>query len=312
MIRLCLWRIALRPISMCLSKRFSSIHGASDSSRLTNWRAHPVSANLSMSQQAEDLSVITSDIRSIYSWAWAFAFACPVLFFIPVLVEFAQHFVEMEGGMYSNPAGAKGFADDPLRMQFGFAKVIALLLPGYWFTRFVLFGNDAAAARRAEWPAVGLWSVIFLLGTGQAFWSLFGSPWSQLLGVNDKAMAGAINTSVGLIGSVLGIYLMAWGVAWAVANAAIGPLQSIRLMHGSFWRTVVLMIAGVLPLMAVHYALAYAAINFGPATFDWTLLIVDSVVTGFLALTMTGSTVAAVRHAAEKSGLSLLPNSHNG
>lgn len=104
---------------------------------------------------------------------------------------------------------------------------------------------------------------------------------------------------------------MAWGVAWAVANAAIGPLQSIRIMHGSFWRTVVLTIAGVLPLIVLDYALGYAAIYFGASAFDWTLLIVYSVVTGFLALTMTGSTVAAVRHAAEKSGLSLLPNSHN-
>lgn len=312
MIRLCLWRIVLRPISMCLSKRFSSIHGASDASHLTNWRGLPVSANICTSQQAEDTSVLISDIRSIYSWAWAFAFACPFLFFIPVLAEFAQHVVEMEGGMYSNPSGAAAFADDPLRMQFGFAKGVALLLPGYWFTRFVLFGNDAAAARRVEWPAVGLWSVIFLLGTGQLFWGLFGSPWSQLLGVNDNAMAGAINASVGLIASVLGIYLMAWGVAWALGNAAIGPLQSIRIMHGSFWRTVVLTIAGVLPLMALHYALGYAAIYFGASAFDWTLMIVDSVVPGFFALTVTGSSVAAVRHAAEKSGLSLLPNSHNG
>ena len=160
--------------------------------------------------------------------------------------------------------------------------------------------------------SIGLWSVIFLLGTGQAFWGLFGSPLSQLLGVTDEAMAGAINASVGLIGSVLGVYLMAWGVAWAVANAAIGPLQSIRIMHVSFWRTVVLMIAGALPLMALHYALCYAAIYFGASAFDWTLLIMDSVVTGFLALTATGSSVAAVRHPAKKSGLPILPNSHNG
>lgn len=252
--------------------------------------------------------MLISDIKSIYSWAWAFAFACPILFGIPVLVEFVQHVVEMKGGMYASPAGAAAFADDPLRMQFGFAKVVVLLLPGYWLTRFVFFGKDAAAARRVEWPAAGLWSVIFLLGAGQAYWGLFGSPWSQLLGVTDEAMAGAVNTSIGVVGSILGIYLIAWGVAWALGNAAIGPLRSIRIMHGSFWRTVVLIIAGTLPLMALHYALGYAAIHFGASTFDWTVMIVDSIVTGFLALTVTGSSVAAVRHAAAKSGVSLLPN----
>lgn len=256
--------------------------------------------------------MLKSDIRSIYNWAWAFPSACPILFFVPVLVEFAQHVVEIQGGMYSSPAGAAAFADDPLRMRLGFAKVVALLLPGYWLTRFVLFGNDAAAARRVEWPAAGLWSVIFLLGAGQAYWGLFGSSWSQLLSVTDEATAGAMNASVSLIGSVLGIYLMAWGVAWAVGNASIGPLQSIRIMQGSFWRTVVLVIAGALPLMALHYALGYAAIHFGASAFDWALMILDSIVTGFLAMTVTGGSVAAVRYAAEKSEASLLPNGHNG
>lgn len=251
--------------------------------------------------------MLKPDIKSIYSWAWAFAFACPVLFLIPVLVEFAQHVVEMQGGMYTSPNGAAAFADDPLRMQFGFAKVVALLLPGYWLTRYALFGNDAAAARRLEWPAAGLWSVIFLLLAGQSYWGLFGSPWSQLLSITDETVGGAINASVSLVGGVLGIYLMAWGVAWAVGNASIGPLQSIRIMHGSFWRTVVLIIASILPLMTLHYALGYAAIHFGTTAFDWMLMGVDSIVTGCLALTMAASSVAAVRHAADKAGLSLLP-----
>jgi hypothetical protein len=52
----------------------------------------------------------------------------------------------------------------------------------------------------------------------------------------------------------------------------------------------------------------YANIHFGASTFDWTQMAVDSIVAGFLALTMAASSVAAVRHAAERAGLSLLPN----
>ncbi|HEV2596974.1 hypothetical protein [Sphingopyxis sp.] len=71
-----------------------------------------------------------TDIASIYRGAWAFAFACPLLFLIPVLVEFAQHVVEWRAGMYDGIAGAKAAEADPLRLQFGFAKTLAILLPG--------------------------------------------------------------------------------------------------------------------------------------------------------------------------------------
>lgn len=256
----------------------------------------------------ENIKVLISDIESIYRWAWAFAFACPVLFLIPVIVEFAQHIVEMQGGMYSSAAGAEAFADDPLRMQFGFVKVLALLLPSYWLTRFVLYGNDSAAAKRIEWPASGLWLVVFLFGAVQAFWGISGLSVSRLLNITDEVAANAVDATGSLLSLVIGIYLTAWIVAWAVGNAAIGPLQSIRIMYGSFWRTVALMLAGIMPLMALHYALGYAAIFKGSSALDWSLMLIDSVVTGFLALTLTGSSVAAARHAAEKQGLSLMPN----
>lgn len=252
--------------------------------------------------------MLISDIKSIYRWTWAFAFACPVLFFIPVIAEFAQHIVEIEGGMYSGQAGAEAFAVDPLRMRFGYAKTLALLLPVYWFTRFVLYGNDPAAARRIEWPAIGLWFAVFLFGAGQSFWVLFGLSASELLNIADKAIANAINATGALIVMVFAIYLTAWMVAWAVGNATINPLQSIRIMHGSFWRTVALMLAGAIPLMVLHYALGYAAIFIGSSAFDWSLMIIDSVVTGFLALTLTGSYVAAARHAAKKQSVSLVPS----
>lgn len=91
-----------------------------------------------------------TDIADIYRSAWAFALACPLLFLIPALVEFAQHIVEWQGGMYDGIADAKAAETDPLRLQFGFAKTLALLLPSYWLSRYILFGNDAARARRIE------------------------------------------------------------------------------------------------------------------------------------------------------------------
>lgn len=246
-----------------------------------------------------------NDIATIYRSAFAFAVACPLLFLIPVLVELAQHIVEWRAGMYDSIAGAKAAETDPLRLQFGFAKTLALLLPGYWFTRYILLDFDARRAARIEWPAIGLWLALFALNGVQQWWTLFGPSLTGLMGLSGPA-AQWTGYALALLGGVAGIYFMAWTVAWTLGNAAIGPIRSVRIMAGSFWRTVVLMLAGVVPLMIVHYALGFGAI-FAPAALDWPLLLLDSLVVGLLALTMAGSTAVAARHAAAAKGRDLRP-----
>lgn len=246
-----------------------------------------------------------SDIATVYRSAWAFALACPLLFLIPVLVELAQHVVEWRAGMYDGIAGAKAAEADPLRLQFGFAKTLALLLPGYWFTRYILFGFDARRAARIEWPAIGLWLILFALNGLQQWWTLFGPSLTGLMGLSGTT-AQWTGYALVLFSSVAGIYFMAWTVAWTLGNIAIGPIRSIGIMAGSFWRTVLLLLAGVLPLMIAHYALSFGAI-FGPAILDWPLLILDTLVVGLLALTMAGSNAIAARHAAAVKDEDLRP-----
>lgn len=245
-----------------------------------------------------------ADIADIYRSAWAFALACPVLFFIPVLVEFAQHVVEWQAGMYDGIAGAKAAEADPLRLQFGFAKTLALLLPGYWFTRYILFERDAARAVRIEWPAIGLWLVLFALNGLQLWWSLFGPSFTGLLGLAGKAGEW---TGYGLtiLKAIADIYFVAWVAAWSAGNVRVGPIRSIGIMAGHFWRTMLLLIAGVIPLTLLHYALGYGAI-FAPVSLDWPLLLVDALIVGLLALTMAGSGAVAARRAANAKGVDLL------
>lgn len=251
------------------------------------------------------MKALLSDTKAIYRQAAAFAVACPLLFLIPVLVEMVQHVVELRGGMYVDEAGAMAAETDPLRLQFGFIKTLALYLPGYWFVRFVLL-RDPARAARIEWPAFGLWLVVFAFGAVQMWWGLFGPSLAGLAGLEGQA---ATIASVALtIGSMaLGLYLAAWSAGWAVGNRAITPLRSFAIMNRGFWHAAGLMLTGMLPLMVVHYGLAIAAVLALPPALDWAAMVLDSIVVGFLALTLTGSSVLAALHAARRAGVDLVP-----
>jgi len=121
-----------------------------------------------------------------YRQAWRFALAAPLLFLIPVLAEFAQHFVQMRLGMYASLTAARHVANAADRTTWGMVKVIALTLPGYWYVRYLAFG-DARRAARIERPAIGLFMVQFALGIALAAWSLHGPGTASLFGVTGKA-----------------------------------------------------------------------------------------------------------------------------
>lgn len=253
------------------------------------------------------MTVLKSDIAEIYRSSWAFMLACPLFFAIPMLVEFAQHVVELDAGMYIDRASSSVAGQDPLRLQLGFLKTVAVLLPGYWFTRYIMFDHDTAKATRFEWPAVGLWFTIFALNVALTAWSMFGRSLGELAGLEGQT-AQIASAVVGIPFQVIGIYLTAWGVAWALGNVRVGPIRSIGIMHGSFWYTIALTVAGIVPLMALHYGLGYAAILWLPAPLDWVAMILDSVLVGLLALTMAGSGAIAARHAGQRKSISLLPD----
>lgn len=248
---------------------------------------------------------LKSDIAEVYRASWAFAFACPLLFAIPIIVEFAQHVVELQAGMYAGKAGAMGAESDPLRLQFGFVKTLALLLPGYWFTRYIMFGRNTQRAARVESPAIFLWLVLFAVMALQSWLSLFGPPLGGILGIGDTT-PGWLSAAIFVLMTVASIYLFAWMTAYPLGNAQIGPIKSISVMSGSFWQSFALWLAGVLPLMVLHYAFAIVAVVALPPSLDWLAMIFDAVVVGFLALTLAGISTIAARRAADRKGITLL------
>jgi hypothetical protein len=243
-----------------------------------------------------------NDIKRLYADAGAFALALPVLFSIPALVELAQHVVEIDLGLYRHGLDAATIFDQR-RLTLGFAKTLAMILPGYWFVRYMAWNRDADRAKQIERPATTLFGILFALEAVIQWLILFGPPVDLLLGLSPRLSSYA--TLVGAIGaSVIGIYLTAWLVAWPLGNTRIGPLRSIALMTGSFWRTVGYTVAGTVPLMLLHYALGYGAMG-RPDWLVWTMMTVDALVVGLLALTTTGAAYLAAQRAAERNGVTL-------
>lgn len=76
--------------------------------------------------------------------------------------------------------------------------------------------------------------------------------------------------------------------------------RSAAAAWGRMWASLGLLLAGVLPAMAVHYALGYAAEG-RPEPLVWALMLVDSAVVAFLALALASTYFTLYRRAAERA-----------
>ncbi len=238
--------------------------------------------------------------KFVHRESWVFLFACPLLAAIPMVVEFAQHIVELNAGMYVDAAGAQAAESDPLRMQFGFAKVVSILLPMYWVTRFLHGGRDAAAARRVDRRAVILFAFVLAFEIANTALNLFVFPGTA---------AWLIGTMV--VGILLSVLLMRWRVA-APLGRFISPLRSARQMLPHLWWGSAFSLAVMLPVMILHYALAILAVTVAPDWLDWILMGLDSLVVGWLAaILVAGAYVVAIRPGpivADSRGLDCQPD----
>lgn len=226
--------------------------------------------------------------------SWRFLLACPLLAAVPVVVEMVQHLAEVRLGMYDSLVAAKAADGHPVRMAFGFAKVLSLTLASYWVMRWLAW-RDPALAERWDRRAVGLFVGVLAYHMILSAIQLFALPRT------GAALLGGF-----LLSAVLGPLLAAWGVAAPLGNPAVGPIASIRLMAPRLLWSAAYMLAALLPLMVVHYALGAAAIM-GPRPLLWPALIADSLLVGWLAALMIASGWFAATRAARLAGIELAP-----
>src|ERR1044072_4342025 len=127
--------------------------------------------------------------KSVYGGAWRYLLACPLLFAVPVLVEFVQHVIEIGIGMYESPAGMAAAGESAARNGWGMGKALSLIAAGYWVARFLVLPDGAAAAGRFDAAALRLYLPVVLLGAGSTALTLWGAEALRLLGIGGPGIA---------------------------------------------------------------------------------------------------------------------------
>jgi hypothetical protein len=240
-------------------------------------------------------------IRDVFAGSARYAWACPLLFAVPLVAEFAQHVAEVRIGLYDSVASAQAMEAHPLRMGIGYLKILALYLTIYWGVRFWGLGNSAREARRVDPVALRLFSRVLAWGV---LWTVINMApgWLAL----DRAILIPITIALLLLGIALEISLSAWESSAALGNPRIGFLRSIAMIRGSFWWAVGLFLLTILPLMIAHYVAFGLALGAGDARL-WALMVFDSLLTAYLGAVIAANAYVVGRRMAEHHGETLLP-----
>lgn len=221
---------------------------------------------------------MSNTVHHIYARGLALVKARPWLIAIPVMAELAQHAAEISVGTYSQQMDAAGAA---VRLGFGIVKILAVLATLIVAWRLWRFAGDAARALRpsaALMKGIGLFLLVQFAGDAVAL--LLGRGLIVLTGEGARS-ARMVLTLVPLLAWLLAsATLFPWYVALATEDRRMTLRRSVRASLDRLPNIWGLLFVGVLPLMAVHYALGYAAfLGAAPA---WPIMIVDAVVVGLL------------------------------
>jgi hypothetical protein len=240
-----------------------------------------------------------------YTHALRYARLCPVLFLVPALFELAQHIAEYQLGFYASLSAMKAAEHEPLRMILGCMKVLVLFLTAYWVVRFLGFGDDPREARRIDPAAVRLFIPVMLWGVLWLVIMQAGPTLAGTLGLPARTIAIGLGLIM-LLDLGLEVCLTSWKTAAVLGNGQIGFLRSFTLIPGHFLWGFGITMAATLPLLALHYGLAFLSLGRSPAM-TALVLGLDSLLVAYMAPVMQATIWMIARRATQAAGLALLP-----
>jgi hypothetical protein len=189
-------------------------------------------------------------------------------------------------------------------MMWGYLKASVLALAAYWVIRYL--GLGAAQAGRLAPKAVRLFAPVLLWHLVWGALLLWGGGLLTLAGIEGRT-ALSIGLSVFIGNFVLETALSAWKAGAALGNERLTFTRSLKLVGPRLLWGVGFMLAAILPVMVAHYALGLGAIG-APAAWVVPMLVLDSVLVGYLGALIVAATFMVARRATTRAGEDLVPS----
>jgi len=223
----------------------------------------------------------------------------PLLFALLIGWEFAQHVVEVQTGFYESKEAQRAAAEDPLRMAFGWVKMILVYVGGFFVIRWLWRRGGDGVGGGAVAP-VGrafvryLPYVLYMLAV---FVVVFYAP--RLVA---KDLVFPLRATAGLGQVFIEPLLMAWIVAAATDGSVKSPVGSAKLMGWLYFWALVIFFIGRLPVNAAHQLLSQYALGKTDAVL-WGVLALDAAVVGLIIAVIPALYVRIVRHVRAERGI---------
>jgi len=171
-------------------------------------------------------------------------------------------------------------------------------------------GDDPHAATRLDRRATTLFAGVVAFGLAGVVIGLDGGALLRAAGVEDATSRWLVGGLIAVL-SVLGMLTIPWRIAAPLGNSAIGFGRAITMTGRRLPWVVAVVIAATLPMIALHYALFYGVVGRDIALV-WPIIIVDSIVVGYLGVLLVAIDYGIARRLADRAGVSLLPGTDRG
>ena len=228
-------------------------------------------------------------IIDLYRRSFGFIIALPLLAAVPFCAELLQHAVETSLGMFQ--AGVLTPQGQRWRALFGLIKLAGIVVIILAAMRFWRFGGDRRRALRPNGRmALGLVAFVLLQLVEFAIAGLIKAGVERSIDLHAAPLGVRFAVLFGptIVWTFVAGLWLPWLVAMLVDDPAMTLRRSLAAARGRLWAYFGLIVAGVVPLMTLHYVLAYGAIGRPPAVV-WTLNIVDAAVVVVLSVCVASS-----------------------
>lgn len=199
--------------------------------------------------------------------------AVPGFIAIAAVPEFLQHIVEIRLGMFASRDAARALANDPLRWEFGYAKLTGLVIAMILIGRYWAVGRSWRRALLVPLAVLGRAVIAIAVFVGAGL----------LLSSNVLALPVTLDVARSIVSMIIQTGLIAWIVGIAFEDGTISLRRAFtERFPSAIVMTALFMLAMLVPGQFIH-GLDHRFALGQPAPIVWALMTFDALVVGTMA-----------------------------